>query len=230
MAGIRGNVETRLNKLDAGDYDAVVLAQAGLARLGLDCDRRLVVLRPPLMYPAVGQAALGLECRVDDEATITRLVALSDETTLAEVTAERACLRNVAGRLSCPGRHVGPSRRSVAHAACGGAQRRRHDTHRSSRDRRRSGRRADRPRTGGPTAQAGSADRWLPPCERPAEIESFWREHSRNVGTSGLRGTECLCTDTSAPDVRPTDRISSTRHSRWGLLGEVDFSNEFSST
>lgn len=102
MADIRGNVETRLQKLDNGEYDALVLAQAGLARLGLDADRTLIALRPPLMYPAVGQAALGLECRSDDETTNALLTVLNDPTTLAEVTAERACMNELQAGCHAP--------------------------------------------------------------------------------------------------------------------------------
>ncbi len=65
---VRGNVETRLRKVDDGEYDAILLAEAGLRRLGW-ADRISAVLSPPLVYPAVGQAALGLECRADDENT-----------------------------------------------------------------------------------------------------------------------------------------------------------------
>jgi hydroxymethylbilane synthase len=65
LQNIRGNVETRLRKLDAGEFDAIVLAQAGLHRLGF-ADRVSLVLQPPVMLPAVGQAAIGIECRSDD--------------------------------------------------------------------------------------------------------------------------------------------------------------------
>lgn len=102
LADIRGNVETRLRKLDEGQYDAVVLALAGLIRLALAAERRLLLLEPPLMYPAVGQAALGIECRADDEPTIALLNDLSDPTTLAEVTAERACLHELKAGCHAP--------------------------------------------------------------------------------------------------------------------------------
>jgi hydroxymethylbilane synthase len=91
MRAIRGNVETRVRKLDEGDYDGIILAQAGLERLDL-AGRVNLVLQPPLMFPAVGQAALGIECRVDDETAISLLQQITDPVTLAEVTAERACL------------------------------------------------------------------------------------------------------------------------------------------
>ena len=88
---IRGNVETRLRKVDKGEYDAVLLAEAGLIRLGL-ADRISLRLEPPLMYPAIGQAALGLECREDDAETQELLKSISDLVAFEEVRAERACL------------------------------------------------------------------------------------------------------------------------------------------
>lgn len=106
---VRGNVETRLKKLDAGEYDAIVLAQAGLERLNLG-ERCTAILAPPQMYPAVGQAALGLECRTDDDITAELLAAISDKTTFAEVTAERACLSQL--RAGC---HAPVGVWSVAH-------------------------------------------------------------------------------------------------------------------
>ncbi len=89
---IRGNVDTRLRKLDAGEYDAIVLAQAGLSRLGL-ADRITYVIPPQVMLPAVGQGALGLETRADDAATQEILQPLSDPATMAAVTAERKLLQ-----------------------------------------------------------------------------------------------------------------------------------------
>src|SRR5262249_24901221 len=67
LVDVRGNVETRLRKLDAGGLDALILAQAGLERLGLTKDIT-EILDPEWMLPAVGQGALGLECRADDAA------------------------------------------------------------------------------------------------------------------------------------------------------------------
>jgi hydroxymethylbilane synthase len=92
---VRGNVETRLRKLDEGEYDALILATAGLQRLELE-SRISVEIRPPLMYPAVGQGALGIECRADDTELRTVLEKLDDPATRSAVTAERrllACLR-----------------------------------------------------------------------------------------------------------------------------------------
>lgn len=89
---IRGNVDTRLRKLDAGEYDAIVLAQAGLSRLGL-ADRITYIIPQQVMLPAVGQGALGLETRADDDTTQAILQPLSDAPTMAAVTAERTLLR-----------------------------------------------------------------------------------------------------------------------------------------
>lgn len=101
MLEIRGNVETRLRKLDEGEFDAIVLAEAGLTRLEW-ADRIGLVLEPPLMFPAVGQAALGIECREDDLFTAHVLERLSDPTTRAEVLAERACLATLRAGCHAP--------------------------------------------------------------------------------------------------------------------------------
>ncbi|MBL4884603.1 MAG: hydroxymethylbilane synthase [Planctomycetaceae bacterium] len=98
---IRGNLSTRLQKLDAGEYDAIILAAAGLQRLGWD-ERLSALLMPPLMYPAVGQGALGIECRADDERTRSLLAQLTDpETQLATVT-ERTVLAQLQAGCHAP--------------------------------------------------------------------------------------------------------------------------------
>jgi hydroxymethylbilane synthase len=97
---IRGNVDTRLKKLDRGDYDAIVLAAAGLTRLGL-ADRIVYRFPPDELMPAVGQGALGLETRVDDPATIELVAPLNDPTSYFAAISERAMLRKLfAGCLS----------------------------------------------------------------------------------------------------------------------------------
>ena len=101
LAEIRGNVETRLRKLDEGEYDAILLAEAGLIRLGL-ADRISQRLQPPDFYPAVGQAALGIECRSDDPAAQQVLAALCHSVTMQEVTAERACLATLKAGCHAP--------------------------------------------------------------------------------------------------------------------------------
>jgi hydroxymethylbilane synthase len=101
FSDIRGNVETRLRKLDAGDYDALVLAVAGLARLGLS-DRISLELVPPAMYPAVGQGALGIECRETDADLRTLLARLEDLAARTRVTAERALLAHLRAGCHAP--------------------------------------------------------------------------------------------------------------------------------
>lgn len=101
LMDIRGNVETRLRKLDEQDLDALVLAQAGLERLGLGA-AVTHVLDPAWMLPAVGQGALGLECRTDDTATRDLLRQLDDAATRPAVVAERAFLFALGGGCLVP--------------------------------------------------------------------------------------------------------------------------------
>jgi hydroxymethylbilane synthase len=98
---IRGNVETRLRKLDAGEYDALVLAEAGLRRLEL-AERITQVLPPEIMLPAIGQGALGLETRSDDQATRAVVQRLDHRPTHAAVLAERAMLTVLEGGCLAP--------------------------------------------------------------------------------------------------------------------------------
>ena len=98
---IRGNVGTRLDKLDQGQYDAVVLAAVGLARLGME-SRVAEYLDPSSFTPAVGQAALGVEVRADDREVIGLVQALDHPSTRQAVTAERAFLRGLGGGCSVP--------------------------------------------------------------------------------------------------------------------------------
>ena len=98
---IRGNVETRLRKLVEQDLDATILAEAGLIRLGL-ADQITEVLDASWMFPAVGQGALGLECRCDDEATRAILDRLTDAEAHWAVLAERAMLRGLGGGCQVP--------------------------------------------------------------------------------------------------------------------------------
>lgn len=97
----RGNVETRLRKLDEGQFDALVLAEAGLTRLEL-AGRISAVLRPPFILPAVGQGALGIECRSDDESTREALARLIDRATLHAVLAERTVLSTLRAGCHAP--------------------------------------------------------------------------------------------------------------------------------
>ena len=98
---IRGNVDTRLRRWKAGDFDALVLAAAGLARLGIDePDAR--PLSPEEFVPAVGQGALALECRADDAATRHLLAAVEDADAAVAVAAERAFLAALGGDCNTP--------------------------------------------------------------------------------------------------------------------------------
>lgn len=98
---IRGNVDTRLRKLDEGLYDAVLLAAAGLRRLGWS-ERIAETLEPETMTPAIGQGALGVETRAGDDAVIGVLASLHDPTTATAVTAERTLLSALGGGCQVP--------------------------------------------------------------------------------------------------------------------------------
>ncbi|TWT63147.1 hydroxymethylbilane synthase [Rubinisphaera italica] len=101
LGEIRGNLNTRLKKLDSGEYDAIILATAGLIRL--DWEERLsCALQPPHMYPAVGQGALGLECRRDNEDVIELLTHLNDPETVLATLAERAMLATLRAGCHAP--------------------------------------------------------------------------------------------------------------------------------
>jgi hydroxymethylbilane synthase len=101
LVNLRGNVETRLRKLREQDLDAVILAQAGLERLGL-AEHITEILDPLWMLPAVGQGALGLECRADDPEVRALLEPLNDPPTRRAVLAERAVLRGLGGGCLVP--------------------------------------------------------------------------------------------------------------------------------
>ena len=98
---LRGNVETRIAKLDRGEYDAIVVAVAGLARLGLT-GRIRARLEPEESLPAPGQGALGIECRADNAELVGLLAALADADTAACVRAERAVRRALGGSCALP--------------------------------------------------------------------------------------------------------------------------------
>ncbi|MFU9137530.1 hydroxymethylbilane synthase [Erwinia tasmaniensis] len=101
IRSLRGNVGTRLAKLDAGDYDAIILAVAGLKRLGLG-DRIRHAMPAEESLPAVGQGAVGIECRLEDAQTIALLSALNDEDTATRVRAERAMNTRLEGGCQVP--------------------------------------------------------------------------------------------------------------------------------
>jgi hydroxymethylbilane synthase len=98
---LRGNVDTRLRKLDAGEYDAVILASAGLRRLGLS-ERISAPLAVEEMIPAVSQGALGIETRAEDAQTNALVSRLDHAHTRAAVLAERALLRSLGGGCQVP--------------------------------------------------------------------------------------------------------------------------------
>lgn len=98
---LRGNVDTRLRKLDDGLYDAILLASAGLVRLGLS-DRITARLSIDDMLPAVGQGALGIEARTDDIRVNDALAALNDAATRTAAEAERSVLRVLGGGCAVP--------------------------------------------------------------------------------------------------------------------------------
>lgn len=101
ILSLRGNVNTRLAKLDAGEYDAIILASAGLKRLGMG-DRITECLEPNVSLPAIGQGAIGIECRIDDKETHDFLKVLHDSETTIRVTAERAMNARLNGGCQVP--------------------------------------------------------------------------------------------------------------------------------
>ncbi|WP_193194123.1 hydroxymethylbilane synthase [Nostoc sp. MG11] len=98
---VRGNLNTRLAKLDAGEYDALILAAAGLERLGMG-DRVHQIIPKEISLHAVGQGALGIECRADDSELISLLKAIEHPQTRDRCLAERAFLRDLEGGCQVP--------------------------------------------------------------------------------------------------------------------------------
>lgn len=101
IAPLRGNVDTRLKRLDDGELDAIVLAAAGLTRLGLE-SRIGSLLDPGVSLPAVGQGVIGIECRGADARARAAVIALDDEAAHATVCAERAFARRLGGSCQSP--------------------------------------------------------------------------------------------------------------------------------
>ena len=101
VKALRGNVNTRLRKLDEGQYDAIILAAAGLKRLGFG-DRIADLIAPEDCLPAVGQGALAIECRADRHDLIELLAVLGDTATTLSATAERAFSRMLSGNCHTP--------------------------------------------------------------------------------------------------------------------------------
>jgi hydroxymethylbilane synthase len=98
---LRGNIHTRLAKLDAGEYDAIILAASGLKRVGLD-DRVRAELPPEISLPAIGQGALGIECREDDQRINELISVLDDPDSHICVAAERAFNHRLEGGCQVP--------------------------------------------------------------------------------------------------------------------------------
>lgn len=98
---VRGNVITRLEKLDAGEYDCLILAAAGLGRLGLG-ERIHELIDPSISLHAVGQGALGIECRLGDQAILEQIKVLEHLPTARRCLAERAFLRQLEGGCQVP--------------------------------------------------------------------------------------------------------------------------------
>lgn len=98
---VRGNVGTRLRKLDSGEYDALIMASAGLKRLGLE-ERIREIISDEISLPSPGQGALGLECLANDEKTLEAVAFINDEQTRACCLAERAVSRALGGSCQVP--------------------------------------------------------------------------------------------------------------------------------
>ncbi|MEO1889943.1 MAG: hydroxymethylbilane synthase [Cycloclasticus sp.] len=101
IKSLRGNVNTRLQKLDDGEYDAIILAAAGLIRLGFEA-RIKTALPVSTMLAAIGQGAIGIECRTGDNATRQLIECLHDSTTAIRITAERAMNFKLEGGCQAP--------------------------------------------------------------------------------------------------------------------------------
>ena len=98
---LRGNIDTRLKKLEEGQYDAIVLAAAGLRRLGKDIDAK-AFLPVDKCIPAIGQGAIAIECRKDDDETIALLRTINNKDTETAILAERAFMKTVGGGCKFP--------------------------------------------------------------------------------------------------------------------------------
>lgn len=101
VRSIRGNVDTRVGKVRAGEYDAAVLAAAGVRRLGLE-SKVAEWLEPDVILPAPGQGALAVQCRADEERVVDLLAAIDHAVSRATTSAERAFLRALGGGCAAP--------------------------------------------------------------------------------------------------------------------------------
>ena len=99
---IRGNINTRLEKLEKEDYDAIILAAAGIARIGWEPDMITEFLDPEICLPAIGQGALAIECRANDSELLEQLAKFTSEKTARAVEAERVFLAKMEGGCQVP--------------------------------------------------------------------------------------------------------------------------------
>ncbi len=189
VVGIRGNVDTRIRKVAEGEYDAVVLARAGVSRLGR-LDEVTEVLDPLQMLPAPGQGALAVECRTADTVLVDELrEALEDPRTRAAVTAERVVLAGLGGRLLGTRRRDGRGgrgrrrRRAVDPGGGALARRRRRRTPVFDRFPRRCDRR-------GESAGRGDVDRRSGNAHRGACLVTDKRKAGSAGATTGKAGTK----------------------------------------
>ncbi len=97
---LRGNIHTRLSKLDSGECDAIILARAGLERMGID--RPMFIMDPAIFIPAPAQGAIAIECRKDDQHTRKKLSSVDDKVTRECVTIERSIMRALGAGCSSP--------------------------------------------------------------------------------------------------------------------------------
>ena len=100
-APLRGNIDTRLGRVTSGDYAGIILAAAGLERVGL-ADRGAELLEPPRYWPAIAQGALALQARAEDSAVREALTLIDDAPSHRAIAAERACLSALAGGCLAP--------------------------------------------------------------------------------------------------------------------------------
>lgn len=97
---VRGNIHTRLDKLDNGEFDALILAKAGLDRMGIE--RPMYILDPNTFVPATAQGAIAVECRADDKETLDKLKLVDDRVTRECVTIERSIMKTLGAGCSSP--------------------------------------------------------------------------------------------------------------------------------
>ncbi|MDD5093042.1 MAG: hydroxymethylbilane synthase [Dehalococcoidia bacterium] len=109
IAGLRGNIDTRLRKVSAGDYDGIIMAAAALIRLDLE-DRIAEYFSPEIFIPAVGQGAIGIEIRANDASTAEMVSLMNNESAWQEVTAERAFMASMGGGCRAPIAALGRAR------------------------------------------------------------------------------------------------------------------------